>query len=307
MVIRSLRARVAAMVGVVTFLLLIGTGVAYASWTATQQSTSGSATSANLDLTVAGDLSGQYAFSGTGTGNPAGSVITKVVTITNPLTSTVSLNSNFTLTATATGGTLAGSEVNTWIYAKPVGACVAPTTGGATLASAQSYTAPTGGTIAPGASVSVCLSTRLNNTVALHTGKSIIITLTATDGYSTTSWAAAAPAVASTQTVFTVTKPVVTCTDETGGDYGLSLTWTMQPGVTYDVLKNTSTTPVKTGAVSGDVFTVQSGNNVGTGATSLTVRGTAYGVVVSSNAIPIKYETVLFIFSTIRCNPQGTY
>ena len=307
-ILRSARSRAAAVVGLATFVLLAGTGVAHASWTTAQQSVAGAATSASLQLSVAGDLSGQYNFAGNPSANPAGAFISRVVTLTNPSASTVALNSNFTLTATRTGGTLTATELQVSITAKSGATCPATaTSGGSTLSAPVTYTAPTGSTIAPGASVEVCMLTKLLTTMAASAGKSIAISLQATAGYSTTSWSATSTAVASTQTVFAVTKPVVTCENADGGDYGLTLTWPMQSGATYQVFKNGSATPIDTSATSGETYTVQSGNNVGTGVTSLTVVGTVNGVSVSSNAIPIRYASVLLFFQTIRCNPEGTY
>jgi hypothetical protein len=311
MVIKSVRTRVAAAFGVATFLLLTGTGVAYAQWTTAQQSLAGSAAAANLDLTVAGDLSGQYTFTGTGSSNPAGSVITAVATVTNPSSSTVSLNADFTLTAARTAGTLAGSDVQVWIYAKPAGACVAPTTGGSTLASAASYTAPTSAAIAPGGSAQVCVSTRLNTTAAANAGKTITIALTATAGYSTTSWVATAPAVASVQSVFSVVAPVVTCAD--GSSHTVILTFPAQSGVTFNVEKSVDNgvtyTSVATNFVSGGKFGATNlGNGIVVGSGVEYLRVTAVGTTSAiGNPIPLGYGTIGSGTETIHCNPEGTY
>ena len=312
MVMKSVRSRVAVIVGIATFLLLTGTGVAYGQWTTAQQSVSGSATAANLDLTVAGDLTGQYAFSGTGSSNPAGSVITAIATVTNSAASTVSLNANFTLTATRTAGTVPGSDVQVWIYAKPAGSCVAPTTGGSTLAAAVSYTAPTGTAIAPGGSAQVCVSTRLNTTAAANAGNTITVALSATAGYSTSSWVATAPAVSSVQTVFSITKPVVTCAD--GSSHTVILTFPAQSGVTFNVDKSVDNganyTSVATNVASGAKFGATNLGNgivVGSGVEYLRVTAVGTSGSIAGNPVPIGYGTIGGGTETIHCNPAGVY
>jgi hypothetical protein len=310
---KTVRSRVAAAIGAATFLLLTGTGVAYGQWTTAQESVTGSATSANLDLAVAGDLTGQYSFSGAGSSNPAGSVITAIATVTNSSSSTVSLNAAFTLTATRTAGTVPGSDVQVWIYAKPAGSCVAPTSGGSTLATAVSYTAPTGTAIAPGGSAQVCVSTRLNTTTAANAGNTITIALGATAGYSTSSWVATAPAVSSVQTVFSVMKPVVTCAD--GSSHTVILTFPAQSGVTFNVDKSVDNgvtyTSVATNIVSGAKFGATNlGNGIVVGSGVEYLRVTAVGGTSGTavgNPVPIGYGTIGSGTETIHCNPEGAY
>ena len=301
-ILAGTRVRAAAVVGIVTFLVLTGTGAASAHWTTTQNSVGASATSASLQLAVAGDLNGQYSFAGAPSTNPAGAYVTRVVTVTN--NSTVPLASNFSVSLSRSSGTVAGADVLAWITAKSTTTCPNPTTGGTPLGSTVTYTAPTGSTVAAGASVDVCVSTKLNTTTAANAGRSIVLSLAGSGAFSA-AWTVTAPAVTATQTV-ALAKPAVTCAN--GSGFGLTLSWTAQPGTTYDVYDNNGGL-VATNVASGALFTYAdgSGYEVGAGVTSLTLMATVGSASVSSNAVPIRSAGYLIFFTTVRCNPVGTY
>jgi len=205
------RTRFAALLGVVVFLVLAGTGTGYAYWTASSTVTA-NAGATNAAVTVAGNagLTTTYTTTSTGPviaqltlGNTGGAPLTLAVSGTN---TNAALSGQIALrlwlrSGASCGTTIPGSGVT-------VGTLAAPPSlpAGATTAAA-------------GASVFVCAATTFTGTFASYAGQTTTVTLTLT-GTVGTNWTATATG-AFTQNLSNAA-PAFTCVNNTGS---VTISW----------------------------------------------------------------------------------
>ena len=207
----SVRGRLAAIAGLSVFLVLAGTGIARAVWTAAT-STTGTVSAATTSFTIAGtnSLTTQYKFAGAATNSPT-IVRTMVVanTGTDPLSYTLSVNG-------VTGNALAPQITLTlWTTA---GTCLAgPGAGSTTGTLAVPPPLPSAAlSAAPGVVFTLCASTRLNSTIPASQGMSVTPTLTIT-GAVGSNWTASTSDAAFTQSVYQMINPSsLVCTQGPG-------------------------------------------------------------------------------------------
>lgn len=241
----------------VTLAVLGGSGAAVAAWTAAASvSASASSATARTTLTQAGALTTTYAY--TGTSSPVvGGTLVLANTGTAPLSyamatqlgagssAVLAQKTTLSLWTGTCGTTIPSAGVVTTTLANP-----AP----ALPAAAQS--------LAPGASVTVCLATRISgadattSTAALQ-GQTVTATFRAT-GSVGTNWTATADAAPITQSVYRLAPATdLTCTNASAGR--VTLTWTAPANRLG-------------GTVTYRVFDTIAGRQAGSGtATSLTV------------------------------------
>jgi hypothetical protein len=281
-ILSSARSRIGVAVGLVAFLVLVGSGAAQATWTALSSalSATASATTASVSLSDLSSLNTTYNY--TGATSP---IVIAAATLQNtggaPLT--------YTLAETNTNATLA-AKIKVWIWLQVSGSCGTTTVGTAgTLAAIPALPAgATSGTA--GQSTPICVATQLTGTVAASAGSTLTASFTLT-GKVGANWQGTDPS-SMTQSVFQAADVTGLVCTSSGGFFGGSavLTWVLPSGATgasiYDgaALVATVTGPLAT-------FTATSGN-MGD-ATSIMVKanyaGGVQSVGVSHVLVPNKF------------------
>ncbi|GEP47405.1 hypothetical protein MSA03_09130 [Microbacterium saccharophilum] len=197
----------------VTLAVLGGSGAAVATWTAAASvsATASSATAATT-LTQAGSLTTTYAYAGTSS-SPVGGTLVLANTGTTPLTYTLT-------TQLATGSSSALAQKTTLSLWTGTCGAAAPTSGvvTTTLANPTPALPAAAQNLAAGASVTVCVATKIAGTDAGSSnaalqGQSVTATFTAT-GAVGANWKATSTAAPLTQSVYRLGGiGAVTCTD----------------------------------------------------------------------------------------------
>jgi chitodextrinase len=266
--------RLAVSVGLTLFFILVGTGVASASWTTSPVGTTASVTSGTIGIKQAGFGSLAVQYSPTVTTATAPIIVTNTGTIPAPYT--------LTLSAPA-ANPLAQALVTTWpvLFASSC-ALPVPGTGSGTVSSTWAAGTTLTGSLDAGGAVVYCVSTSLTPTqVSANSAGSLVATLGLVSAVG--NWSATDTAMA-TQSVFDTTAPTVPGTPAASGTTGVqtTLTWaasTDNVGVTgYEVYRGTtlvgtvtSTTFTDTGLTAGSTYnyTIKAKDVVGNGAISL--------------------------------------
>lgn len=230
----TFRGRLAAITGVSAFLVLAGTGIASAAWTAAT-STTGTVSAAATSVTIAGtnSLTTQYAFAGAASNSPT---IVRTIVVTN--TGTAPLN--YALAVSGVAGNALAPLVTLTLWTS-AGMCSAPGFGNTTGTLAVPPPLPSGAlSAAPGVSFALCASTRLNSTIPASQGMAVTPTLTITGTVGST-WTTGSSDVAFTQSVYQMVDPTsLVCTPASGKKVTLSWTAPTNTGstgaVTYRIV-----------------------------------------------------------------------
>jgi len=199
-----MRTRVAAVAGVVSFLVLAGTGAGYAYWTASSavQATAQS-TNAAVALTASSALTTTYTSSSTGP-------VIGALTLSNTGGAPLAL----ALTASNTNAGLSGAiSLRLWLQSGGSCGTTVPTSGVTSGTLAAPPALPAGATNAnAGASAVVCAATAFTGTYATYAGQSTTVTFTLT-GSVGTNWRPTAT-VGITQSL--AANSLLTCTPQAG-------------------------------------------------------------------------------------------
>jgi hypothetical protein len=282
-ILSSARSRIGVAVGLVAFLVLVGSGTAQATWTALSSalSATASATSATDSLSDMSALNTTYNY--TGATSP---VVIAPITLQNtggaPLT--------YTLTETNNNATLA-AKIKVWIWLQVSGSCGTTTVGTAgTLAALPAL--PAGATSgAAGQSIVICIATQLTGTVAASAGSTLTASFTLT-GKVGTNWQGTDPS-SMTQSVFQAAEVTgLVCQSGGGNFFGSTaiLTWVLPSGALGVSIYDGTTQVVPSNSAAG-TFTATAGN-MGD-ATSITIKvnypGGVQSVGVSHVLVPHKF------------------
>jgi len=227
----STRARIAAIAGAVSFLVLAGSGIASASWTAVGVA-SGSVTAAVASATFAYD--GPSTLDGV-TYALTGSTSTARFAITN--TGSTPLTYSATLSPSGTGSTLLASLVSINLWSAPT--CTTVPLSGWQPFTVTGLTMPAGATGgAPASIVPLCVATRFTGVAPLLSTTSLksVLSVTGTVG----NWTTGAQSVTFTQSAHQIpaaTGLVCTATAATAGLFFntegyVKLSWIAPAGVT---------------------------------------------------------------------------
>jgi hypothetical protein len=269
-ILSSARSRIGVAVGLVAFLVLVGSGTAQATWTALSSalSATASATAATVSLSDLSALNTTYNY--TGATSP---LVIAPATLQNtggaPLT--------YTLTESNTNATLA-AKIKVWIWLQVSGSCGTTAIGTpGTLAAIPAL--PAGATSATaGQSKVVCIATQLTGTVAASAGSTLTASFTLT-GKVGANWQGTDPS-SMTQSVFQAADVTDLGCQSNGSFWGGTavLTWVLPSGATGASIYD-GTTLVATVASPTVTFTATAGN-MGD-ATSITVKANYAGGVQS--------------------------
>ncbi|MGP3533333.1 hypothetical protein ACTU3I_00955 [Microbacterium sp. RD1] len=209
-------------VAVATFVALASGGAAAAAWIASA-SVNATASSATVATTLAqsGNLATTYRYTGTTSTSASGSLV---------LTNTGRTPLTYTLAAQTTGHATLAQKTALSLWTGTCGTTV-PATGAVTttLADAAPALPAAARTIAPGASATVCLATRITGADASASnaalqGQSITVAFTAT-GSAGANWKAAASAPAFTQSVYRVGSAGAVSCSANWWSRGVTLSW----------------------------------------------------------------------------------
>ena len=231
----SLRGRLAAIAGLTLFLVLAGTAIASAVWTAAT-STTGTVSAAATSLTIAGtnSLTTQYKFAGAASNSPT---IVRTTVVANTGTAPLS----YTLSVSGVTGNALAPQVTLTLWTM-AGTCLAgPGAGSTTGTLAVPPPLPSAAlSAAPGVIFTLCASTRLNSTIPASQGMSVTPTLTIT-GTVGSNWTASTSDAAFTQSVYQMINPSsLVCAQGPGKRATLSWTAPINTGstgaVTYRVV-----------------------------------------------------------------------
>ena len=198
------RTRLALLAGVVTFLVLVGTGVGHAAWT-TSSAINGTATATNAVLTA------NLGAGVTGITYPASATSSAVTIAPLTLGNTGGAPLALSLSATSTNATLAGAiQLRVWVRTGTSCPTSVPTSGVAsgTLATPPTLTGLSGlpAPLGAGAATVLCLATNPASTVSSYASQTTTVTLTST-GSIGTNWSST-PTVTITQSVAANSKTV---------------------------------------------------------------------------------------------------
>ncbi|MDQ1542622.1 MAG: hypothetical protein QOK08_260 [Actinomycetota bacterium] len=223
-ILSSARSRIGVAVGLVAFLVLVGSGTAQATWTtlSSAQPATASATTASVLLSDISALNTTYNY--TGTTSP---LVIAPATLQNtggaPLT--------YTLTETNTNATLA-AKIAVWIWLQVSGSCGTTTVGTAgTLAAIPALPAgATSGTA--GQSTVVCIATQLTGTILASSGSTLTANFTLS-GKVGANWQGTDPS-SMTQSVFQAADVTnITCsTSGHGSNTTATVSWSLPAGAT---------------------------------------------------------------------------
>ena len=256
------RNRLALVAGLSAFLVLAGTGVATAVWSAAT-SVTGSVTAAVTSLSISGSpsLTTTYAFAGTAAQSPT---IVRSMLVTN----TGSAPLNYSLAVSGVAGNTLAPLVTVTLWTITTGVCSAyvglrATTG--TLAAPPAL--PSGALSAsPGGKYTLCVATALNSTVVDSQGRSVTPTITIT-GTVGSSWSSSVSDAAFTQSVYQISNPTtLTCTTASNSK-SVTLSWTApaatgsMANVTYQVSEASGAVlvPFQSGLSSGPILSNSTG------------------------------------------------
>lgn len=229
--------RLAAAIGLSTFLVLAGTVTASAVWTTSTRSLTATANAATIASTLipTATLDTEYKYTGALSPNKIG-----MLTYTNTGSSPVSV----ALTATNNGGTF-GGQLKLSLWTTAAAACETTIPGTATVGTVAVPPAlpASFGTVAAGATVKLCLATSVTAALSATQGASITPTFTLL-GKAGTNWQTAA-ANSFTQSVYRIAAPAVpTCVNSGGAN--ITLSWPRIEGATkYTVFRSDGTTEAK--------------------------------------------------------------
>ena len=248
--------RLAVSVGMTLFFVLVGTGVASASWTASPVGTTASVASGTIGIQQAGfeSLAVQY--------SPTVTTATAPITVTN--TGTIPALYTLTLSAPA-ANPLAQALVSTWpvLFAS---SCGLPVPSASATGNTWAAGTTLAGSLEPGSSAVYCVSTSITPLqLAANSGASLVTALALSSAVG--NWSATDSATA-TQSVSDTTAPSVPGTPVASGTTGVATTlnWASSTdvvGVTgYDVYRGvvllatvTSTTFTDTGLTPATAYT----------------------------------------------------
>ena len=283
-ILSSARSRIGVAVGLVAFLVLVGSGTAQATWTALSSALSATASATNAAVSLS-DLSAlNTTYNYTGATSP---LVIAPATLQNtggaPLT--------YTLTESNTNATLA-AKIKVWIWLQVSGSCGTTTVGTpGTLAALPAL--PAGATSgAAGQSIVVCIATQLTGTVAASAGSTLTASFTLT-GKVGANWQGTDPS-SMTQSVFQAADVTNLACQSNGNFVGGTavITWVLPSGATGVSIYN-GTTLVSTVNSPTVTFTATTGN-VGA-ATLLTIKAN-YAGGVQSSGMPQALSPNQFIF-----------
>lgn len=293
----------------VTLAVLGGSGAAVATWTAaTSVSATASSAAAKTTLTQAGSLTTTYAYAGS-TSNTVGGSLILANTGTTPLSYTLA-----TLLAAGSSSALA-QKTTLWLWTGACGTTI-PASGvvTTTLANPAPMLPGAAQTLAAGASVTVCVATRItgsdpSSSNAALQGQSVTATFTAT-GAVGANWKATASASPLTQSVYRLGAiGAVTCTD-TFFRTSVTLRWNnpanAAPGaaVTYRVYDVASNREVGTSTTNSLTISARDINPKGMYQFTIEARESAYGTTAELSA-PVTLERSsifnLGITPTLEC------
>jgi hypothetical protein len=301
------RRSLAAIAAIATLALLAGGGTAAASWNATASlAATASSTTVATALAQSGQLNTTYRYSGS-----TSTAATGALTITNnggaPLT--------YALANQVTGSATLAQKTALILWTGTCGATI-PTTGtvSTTLADRAPVLPAAAQSLAAGASVTVCVATRVTGTDASSTnaalqGQSVSAAFAVT-GAVGTSWTTTASTAAITQSVYRLAAPTnVACAD---GNRSAVLSWsapanrTAGAAVTYRVYDTASgadvatvTSSNATASVSIDAASV--GRN-GTYTLAIEAKeGTSGTTAPVSATISVLRTTIFFFFPSLEC------
>lgn len=301
------RRSIAAIAAVATVMLLAGGGTAAAYWNASvSMSATASSTTVATAVAQSGELNTTYRYSGS-----TSTTATGALTITNsggaPLT--------YTLANQVTGSATLAQKTALILWTGTCGATI-PTTGAVstTLADRAPALPAAARSLAPGATVTVCVATRVSGTDAASTNAALqgqtVTTSFAVTGAVGTSWTTTASTAAITQSVYRLEAPTnVTCAD---GYRSAVLSWNAPANrpagaaVTYRVYDTA------TGATVGSVSSANATASITLDGYSLGRNGT-YTLAIEakdgvsgttapvSTAIPVLRTTKLLFFPSLEC------
>jgi hypothetical protein len=301
------RRSIAAIAAIATLALLAGGGTAAASWSATASlSATASSTTVSTALAQSGQLNTTYRYSGS-----SSTAATGALTITNnggaPLA--------YALSNQVTGSGTLAQKTALILWTGTCGATI-PTTGTVftTLADRAPVLPAAAQSLAPGASVTVCVATRVSGTDATSTnaalqGQSVSAAFAVT-GAVGTSWTTTASTAAITQSVYRLAAPTNVSCANSGRSAVLS--WsapanrTAGSPVTYRVYDTASgadvatvTSSNATASVSLDAYSV--GRN-GTYTLGIEAKeGTSGTTAPVSTTVSVVGTTIFFIFPSLEC------
>ncbi len=275
------RFRPAAILGLVVFLVLTGTGLAHALWSATATHTT---TVAAGKITIAVD----------GPGLAATNIDSTTWNGPTPLivrnTSAVDLSTEVAFTTT---GALDPHRVHLALWPRTGPSC--PTTittppAAATTGTLAAPALPAGSTTAKaGGAIALCAATRLSGDLTGTAGKSLTATPVITTAYANTTWSATATGAAFTHTMASAPAPVSSITCQNLSNGRIRLSWPAVTGATsYQIDAPQRTRDVKTPTV--DLTRADTGSAWWE---YRTVTITAAGATGNSVAVPTRVGILL--------------
>lgn len=301
------RRAIAAIAAVTTVLLLAGGGTAAAFWSATASvSATASSTTVATALAQSGELNTTYRYGGS-----TSTTATGALTITNnggaPLT--------YTLANQVTGSATLAQKTALMLWTGTCGATI-PASGAVftTLADRAPALPAAARSLAPGASVTVCVATRISGTDAASTNAALqgqsVTSAFAVTGAVGTSWTATASTAAITQNVYRLEAATnVTCTD---GYRSAVLSWSAPANrpagaaVAYRVYDTATGATVASVSSSNATASVtldgySFGRN-GTYTLAIEAKDSTSGTTApASTAIPVLRTTKLLFFPSLEC------
>ena len=288
------RSRLALVAGLSAFLVLAGTGVATAVWSAAT-SVTGSVTAAVTSLSISGSpsLTTTYAFAGTAAQSPT---IVRSMLVTN----TGSAPLNYSLAVSGAAGNTLAPLVTVTLWTITTGVCSALGSLGATTGTLAAPPALPSGALSasPGGKYTLCVATSLNSTVAASQGLSVTPTITIT-GTVGSSWSSSASDAAFTQSVYQINPVSPTCVRN---GRTVTLSWTAPANTTGASAVNYRVVDASNNSIV--IKTYQAGLSVSLVASDLS--GSSGSVVVqaldsqfgtSSVSLPIS----LYVQGVLRC------
>lgn len=284
-------------------MLTLSSTVSYAAWTATGD-TSTTAANGTVGISSNASIGPALGF----TYSPAN--LTKIGAIPLTNTGTVPLEvRNVAIAAETEPTNVPPSQVGIAIWSPSSSACgtSVPLTllASGTLGSGSlTLNAPL--PLATTAPQTLCVATTLNGDIQAHAGKTVAASLTFQAGVAGNStWMASDTSNRSFVQDVPFTATVVSCTSNKGDDYGFSLSWADTAGASYFAKWRTSVTGSWTTGVpvtSPEMFTNFTGGiHIGNDVKQIRIDTLFGGTLIEGAPIAVKYDRVLFFFTTPRC------
>jgi hypothetical protein len=284
-------------------MLTLSSTVSFAAWTATGQAST-SAANGTVGITSNASIGSALGFTYAATN------LTKIGAITLTNTGTVPLEiRNVVIAAQSAATNVPPSQVGISIWAPSSSACgtLVPGTvlASGTLASA-SLTLSSAQTVATTTPRTLCVATTLNGGIQTLAGKTVEALLTFHAGVAGNStWVASDPSNRTFTQQVPVTAPVVSCRSNSGSTYGFELSWSGTTGTSYVARWRTSATgdwTAGTPVTSPETFTnFSGGTEIGNGVRQIRIDAVQGGATFEGTPIPVRYESILFFFTTPRC------